>query len=418
MKLEVITVGTELLLGHSLDTNALDLGTALSAAGIEITRRTTVSDQAGAVTLAVREALGRTGAVLTTGGLGPTRDDLTKQAVAGVFGVPLVLNEAVLQQIEERFRRFGRPMTPSNRIQAELPQGAVALLNPRGTAPGIWLEDAAGRLVIMLPGVPVEMRGLLVEQVLPRLVARAQAAREAPVVVRSRMLRTTGTPESALAERIAAIEDGLGSLTLAYLPSVAGVDLRLTAWQLAPEEADRLLGDAVERLKRELGHRCYGEEPADLAGVVLDLLRRRQQQLAVAESCTGGMLGARLTAIPGASDTFVGGVIAYSDQVKAALLDVPQATLDAYGAVSEQTVRAMAEGAARRFGVDGALAVTGIAGPAGGTPEKPVGFVWLAARHGGETRALQRQFLGARDEIRARSAQAALDLLRQALLEA
>jgi nicotinamide-nucleotide amidase len=418
VKLEVITVGTELLLGHSLDTNALDLGTALAAAGIEITRRTTVSDKAGAIALAVREALDRSGAVLTTGGLGPTRDDLTKQAVAGVFGVPLVLNESVLQQIEERFRRFGRKMTPSNRIQAELPQGAVVLPNPRGTAPGIWLEDEAGRLVIMLPGVPVEMRGLLVEQVLPRLVARAQAARQAPAVIRSRTLRTTGTPESALAERIAAIEDGLDPLTLAYLPSTAGVDVRLTAWEMAPGEADRRLGAAVEQLKRELGHRCYGEEPADLAGVVLDLVRGRGQKLAVAESCTGGMLGARLTAIPGASDTFVGGVIAYSDHVKTALLDVPQATLDQHGAVSEQTVRAMAEGATRAFGVECALAVTGVAGPAGGTPEKPVGFVWLAARRGGETRALQRQFLGARDEIRARSAQGALDLLRLLLLEA
>lgn len=417
MKLEIITIGTELLLGHALDTNALDLGTALAAAGIEITRRTTVADKAGAVALAVREALDRTGAVLTTGGLGPTRDDLTKQAVAEVFGVPLELNEVVLRQIEERFRRFGRKMAPSNRIQAELPRGAVVLPNPRGTAPGLWLEDEAGRLVIMLPGVPVEMRGLLVEQVLPRLVTRAKARGEAPVVVRSRTLRTTGVPESALAERIAVIEDGLGSLTLAYLPSTAGVDLRLTAWEMAPAQADRLLEDAVEKLKRELDHRCYGEEPADLAGVVLDLLRRRTQRLAVAESCTGGMLGARLTAVPGASDTFVGGVIAYSDRVKTALLEVPQATLDQHGAVSEPTVRAMAEGAARAFGVECALAVTGIAGPAGGTPEKPVGFVWLAARYGGETRARQRQFLGARDEIRARSAQAALDLLRLALIE-
>jgi nicotinamide-nucleotide amidase len=261
------------------------------------------------------------------------------------------------------------------------------------------------------------MRGLLVEQVLPRLVARARS-RAAPVVVRSRTLRTTGIPESALAERIAAIEDELGVLTLAYLPSTAGVDLRLTAWELAPEEADRLLERAVERLKRELGHRCYGEESADLAGVVLALLRARGARLAVAESCTGGLLGARLTAIPGASDTFVGGAIAYADAVKTALLDVSQATLDQHGAVSEPTVRAMAEGATRTFGTDCALAVTGIAGPAGGTPEKPVGCVWLAARCGGETRTVQRQFLGERDEIRARSAQAALDLLRLALLEA
>ena len=418
MKLEVVTIGTELLLGAALDTNALDLGTALAAAGIDVTRRTTVSDKPAAVADAVRGALERTGAALTTGGLGPTRDDLTKQAVAGLLGRPLVLDEGVLRHIEERFRRFGRKMTPSNRVQAEVPQGAVVLPNPRGTAPGIWLEDDAGRLVIMLPGVPVEMRGLLVEQVLPRLVARALAQDGAPVVVRSRTVRTTGVPESALAERIAAIEDGLGPLTLAYLPSIAGVDLRLTAWEMPPDQADRLLREAVAKLQRELGDRTYGEESTDLAGVVLDLLRKSGRKLTVAESCTGGMLGARLTAIPGSSDVFVGGVIAYADDVKTGMLDVPRATLEQHGAVSEQTVRAMAEGAARRFGVDCALAVTGIAGPGGGSPEKPVGTVWIATRRGAETRALQRQFLGERDEIRARSAQAALALLRLALVEA
>jgi len=417
VKLEVVTIGTELLLGHALDTNAIDLGTALAAAGIEVTRRTSVADKPAAVADAVRGALERTGAVLTTGGLGPTKDDLTKQAVAGVLGRPLVLNEAVLRHIEQRFRRFGRSMTPSNRVQAELPQGAVALANPRGTAPGIWLEDG-DRLVIMLPGVPVEMRGLLVEEVLPRLVARMARAGDETRVVRSRTLRTTGVPESALAERIAAIEDGLGVLTLAYLPSIAGVDLRLTAWELPPAQADALLGEAVDRLRRELGARCYGEDAADLAAVVLEQLRRRGWKVAVAESCTGGMLGERITAIPGSSDVFVGGVIAYADAVKAALLGVPQATLDGQGAVSEATVRAMAQGASARFGVECAMAVTGIAGPAGGTPEKPVGTVWIAAHHNGETRALQRQFLGERDEIRARSAQAALDLLRHALLEA
>jgi competence/damage-inducible protein CinA-like protein len=418
VKLEVVTIGSELLLGFALDTNALDLGTALAAAGIEVVRRTSVADRPDAVADAVRDALQRTGAVLTTGGLGPTRDDLTKQAVAGLFGRELVLYEDVLRHIEERFRRFGRAMTPSNRIQAELPRGSVVLPNPRGTAPGIWLEDGA-RLVIMLPGVPVEMRGLLVEEVLPRLVARARgsAGEAEPRVVRSRTLRTTGMAESAVGEKIGPFEDGLAPLTLAYLPSIAGVDLRLTAWGLPPATADQRLAQAVERLRAELGDRCYGEGTDDLAGVLLDLLRQRGLHLAVAESCTGGMLGGRITAIPGSSDVFVGGVIAYQDAVKTALLDVPSATLERHGAVSEETVRAMADGAAHRFGVECALAVTGIAGPAGGTPEKPVGTVWIAARHAGETRALQRQFLGERDEIRARSAQAALDLLRHALRE-
>jgi nicotinamide-nucleotide amidase len=418
VKLEVVTVGTELLLGHTLDTNAVDLGRALAAAGVEVTRRTTVSDRPAAVRDAVREALERAEFVLTTGGLGPTSDDLTKTAVAELLGKRLLLNEEVLRHLEQRFRRLGRPMPAANRGQAEVPEGAVVLPNPRGTAPGLWLEDGQGRVVIMLPGVPAEMRGLLMEEVLPRLVARRAAAGEAPRVVLSRTLRTTGTPESAVAERVAPVESGLDPLTLAYIPGPAGVDLRLTAWGLVPEDAERRLAAAAARLREVLGTRCYGEDETDLAAVVLNQLRARGERLAVAESCTGGVLGSRLTAIPGASDTFVGGVIAYDNAVKTALLDVPDAMLAEQGAVSEAVVGAMAAGAQRRFGVAAALAVTGIAGPSGGTPEKPVGTVWIAARHGDRTRALMRIFPGARDEIRARSAQATLDLLRLALLEA
>jgi nicotinamide-nucleotide amidase len=418
VKLEVVTVGTELLLGHTLDTNAVDLGRALAAAGVEVTRRTTVSDRPAAVRDAVREALARAELVLTTGGLGPTSDDLTKTAVAELLGLRLLLDEEVLRRLEQRFRRLGRPMPAANRGQAEVPEGAVVLPNPRGTAPGLWLEDGHGRVVIMLPGVPAEMRGLLLEEVLPRLVARRAAAGEAPRVVWSRTLRTTGSPESAIAERVAPVEGGLAPLTLAYLPGPAGVDLRLTAWGLVPEDAERRLAAAAERLRAVLGTRCYGDEETDLAAVVLAQLRARGERLAIAESCTGGVLGSRLTAIPGASDSFVGGVIAYDNAVKTALLDVPEALLTEQGAVSEAVVEAMAAGAQRRFGVAAALAVTGIAGPSGGTPEKPVGTVWIAARHGDRARALQRIFPGARDEIRARSAQAALDVLRLALLEA
>jgi nicotinamide-nucleotide amidase len=377
-----------------------------------------VSDRPAAVRDAVREALERAEFVLTTGGLGPTSDDLTKTAVAELLGKRLLLNEEVLRHLEQRFRRLGRPMPAANRGQAEVPEGAVVLPNPRGTAPGLWLEDGQGRVVIMLPGVPAEMRGLLMEEVLPRLVARRAAAGEAPRVVLSRTLRTTGVPESAVAERVAPLESGIDPLTLAYIPGPAGVDLRLTAWGLVPEDAERRLAAAAARLREVLGTRCYGEDETDLAAVVLNQLRARGERLAVAESCTGGVLGSRLTAIPGASDTFVGGVIAYDNAVKTALLDVPDAMLAEQGAVSEAVVGAMAAGAQRRFGVAAALAVTGIAGPSGGTPEKPVGTVWLAARHGDQTRALKRIFPGARDEIRARSAQAALDLLRLALLEA
>ncbi len=418
MKLEVITVGTELLLGHTLDTNAVDLGRALAAAGVEVTRRTTVSDRPAAVRDAVRDALARAEFVLTTGGLGPTSDDLTKTAVAELLGKRLLLDEAVLRRLEQRFRHLGRPMPAANRGQAEVPEGAEVLPNPRGTAPGLWLDDGHGRVVIMLPGVPSEMRGLLMEEVLPRLVSRRAAAGEAPRVVLSRTVRTTGSPESAIAERVAPVETGLEPLTLAYLPGPAGVDLRLTAWGLDPEDAERRLSAAAGQLRDVLGSRWYGDDETDLAAVVLSQLRARGERLAVAESCTGGVLASRLTAVPGASDTFVGGVIAYDNAVKTALLDVPEAMLAEQGAVSEVVVEAMAAGAQRRFGVAAALAVTGIAGPTGGTPEKPIGTVWVAARHGDRTRALRRIFPGARDEIRARSAQAALDLLRLALVEA
>ncbi len=423
MNLEVLTIGTELLLGHTIDTNAAELGRALAAAGVEIVRRTTVADRPAAIREAVAEALARTGAVLTTGGLGPTRDDITKKVVAELWHRPLELDPVALEALEARFKRLGRwPMPAVNRTQAEVPRGATVLPNPRGTAPGLWLEDAAaGRLVIMLPGVPSEMRGLLIEEVLPRLVARQQRAapdEAAPRVVLSRTLRTTGLPESVLAERVGPAEEALAPLSLAYLPSESGVDLRLTAWALARPEAEQRLAAGIERLRGLLDTHCYGEEQADLAAVVLEAVRRRRWHLAIAESCTGGLLGARLTAVPGASDVFIGGVVAYADRIKRDLLAVREEVLATHGAVSEETVRAMAAGAQRAFGADCAAAVTGIAGPDGGTPEKPVGTVWLAAAVGANLRAVKRVFPGDRGEIRARAAQAGLDLLRRELLEA
>ena len=408
MKLEVVTIGTELLLGHILDTNAAELGATLAAAGVEIVRRTSVADRPEQIRAAVQEALDRTGFVITTGGLGPTRDDMTKKEVAAIFNKPLVLDAAVLRSLEERFRRLGRPMPAVNRTQAEVPAGATVLPNPRGTAPGLWVEDG-GRVVVMLPGVPSEMRGLLAEEVLPRIVAQGGAG----IVVRSRTVRTTGIAESALAELVGGIEDEIAPLTLAYLPSTEGVDLRVTAWGLREDEAEHRLAATSAMLRERAGEHHYGGDGTDLAAVVLDQLRARQLRLAVAESCTGGLLGSRITGVPGASDVFAGGIVAYDNPVKRELLDVPDALLNAHGAVSEEVVVAMAAGAQRRFGVDAALAVTGIAGPGGGSQEKPVGTVWLAARLGSDARALKRIFLGDRGEIRARSAQAVLDLLRR-----
>ncbi len=415
MNLEVLTIGTELLLGYTVDTNAAELGRALAAAGADITRRTTVADRPEAIRAGVAEALDRTGFVITTGGLGPTRDDMTKTVVAELFGKPLALDEGLLASIRARFDRMGRPMPAINRMQAEVPEGAVILPNPRGTAPGLWVEDVRGRVAVLLPGVPREMRGLLVDEVLPRIVARQGSGRR---VVRSRTVRTTGVSESALAERVGPIETEIVPLTLAYLPSVEGVDLRVTAWGLEPKDAEARLAAVVERLKAAVGEHGYGEDDADLAAVLLEALRTGRHRLGVAESCTGGMIGERITNIPGASDTFIGGVVAYADVIKTAALKVPLETLEAYGAVSEATVRAMAEGAQRLFSADCAIAVTGIAGPGGGAPEKPVGTVWLAARVHTTTRALRRVLPGDRDDVRRRATQAGLDLLRRLLAEA
>lgn len=400
-----MTIGTELLLGLKLDTNGAEIARALAACGVRVTRRTSVADRPDEIREAVADALQRTGAVLTTGGLGPTRDDVTKKVVAELFSAPLEFNESVWTNLLERFARLERKPVQSNRSQAEVPRGATVLRNRWGTAPGLWLEGSRG-LVIMLPGVPLEMRRLLEHEVMPRLASRATDS-----VIRSLVVRTTGIPESSLAQRMGEIESEIAPLTLAYLPGLEGVDLRLSAWDLAAEEADQRLRSAADLLRTRAGDAVYGEGEIDLAGLVLAEARSRGLRLAVAESCTGGLLGTRLTEIPGSSEVFVGGVIAYHDAVKTELLGVAAALLAEHGAVSEPVVRAMAEGAARRFGVAAALSITGIAGPGGGSSAKPVGTVWVGCTLHGVVETRRMLFPGARHEIRARAAQAALLLL-------
>lgn len=412
MHLELLTIGNELLLGQTVDTNGAELARALGAIGVRVVRRTTVGDDYGAIQQAVRDALARTGAVLTTGGLGPTRDDISKHAVADLAGLPLEFRDEVWNQVLERYRRFNRAPAESNRSQAEVPRGAVALHNRWGTAPGLWIEvpEPEQGLVIMLPGVPSEMRKLLEHEVLPRLAARAEG-----LVVRSRMLRTTGVPESTLAEAIGNIEAEIRPLTLAYLPSADGVDLRITAWGLAGPDADVQLRMAMDAIRARVPAAIYGEDGTDLAAVVLARARECGLTITTAESCTGGLVGARLTAIPGASDVYLGGVVAYANALKEGALEVPAELIAAHGAVSEEVARAMAEGARRRFGAGLAVSVTGIAGPDGGTPEKPVGGVWIATAGSDGTLAAGHRFGGDRNEVRARSAQAALWLLARRL---
>ncbi|HEV8215926.1 MAG TPA: CinA family nicotinamide mononucleotide deamidase-related protein, partial [Gemmatimonadaceae bacterium] len=311
---EVITIGDELLLGFTIDTNAAHLARALASIGVHIARRTTVGDDATAIARAVADALERSEGVITTGGLGPTSDDLTKPSIAALFGREMVLDDAHLAWMEERWRnRFNRPLPATNRAQAMLPAGAVKLENRHGSAPGIWLEDERGRWVAMLPGVPREMRGMLADTLLPRIKERVRG----DTVVQSATIRTTGIAESLLADHIETMERDSGPLgvTLAYLPSIAGVDLRLTIRDVPQDVADMTLSRAAARLRGAVGEWTYGEDDDDLAAIVLDLCRARRLTIGVAESCTGGLLGARLTAVSGASDVMLGGVIAYDNEV-------------------------------------------------------------------------------------------------------
>ena len=413
MQIELLTIGDELLLGFTIDTNAAYLARALAGIGVEIVHRTTVGDDADKIAAAVSEAIERTGAVITTGGLGPTADDRTRPVIAKLFGRELVRDDAIVAQIEARFWRMTSAKMPeTNIVQAMVPAGARVLENRHGTAPGLWIEDAQGRWVAMLPGVPREMRGLTHDSILPILRERIGAA---PVAIVSRTIRTTGIGESALAERLGELGKSVEGMPLAFLPGWAGVDLRLTSRTLAPADAKVALDAGAQMLRDVAGSVVYGEESQDLAELVLDLCRDRGLSMAVGESCTGGLLGARLTAIPGSSDVFHGGVIAYDNAVKTKLLGVGDVTLSAHGAVSEEVSREMAEGSARSLGTQIGIGITGIAGPGGGTAEKPVGTVWIAVSGLGETRSLGRVFVGDREEIRLRATQAALDQVRRAI---
>jgi nicotinamide-nucleotide amidase len=409
--IEVVAIGEELLTGATIDTNSVTIAKKLEPAGLRVARVTAVSDSSDAIADAVAAALERTRAVITTGGLGPTRDDMSKAAVAGVFGRELEFREDLWEALQRRWARRGK-IPETNRVQAEVPRGASVFPNPRGTAPGLLLEDEALGLCIMLPGPPDEMEHILIESVVPYLAERAGSTALRPY---RRYLRTTGIAESAIAEKLGGRLDDL-PVQVAHLPEIDGNDIRLTAWATDEAEVGDALDEATRRLRELLGLHVYAEREADLAEVVGDLLRERGLSVVVAESCTAGLIATRLTECAGSSDYFWGGMVVYDDRAKIELLGVSEETLKKHGAVSEAAAREMAEGAMRRSGAGCAIAVTGIAGPGGATDEKPVGTVWLAAHYGDVTEAKVRHYPGTRDVVRIRAAQAGLDMLRRMIL--
>jgi len=412
MKAEIIAVGSELLTPDRQDTNSLFLTAQLNRLGIEVVRKTIVGDDAEILGRAFRAAMEGADVVIASGGLGPTEDDLTREALAAVLRHPLVQNDEILKDIETKFARFGRPMPQINAKQALVPVGATVLPNPRGTAPGLWVEDGK-RLVILLPGPPSELEPMFAEQVAPRLEPRSAGPR-----LYTRDLRTTGLGESAVDQAIAPIYKGYRDIqtTLLHVPGEIQIHLRL--WSEDTAAAVRRLDEIVERIARALGDILFTTIGEDMEEVVARELTWHGATIAVAESCTGGMLGERLTRLAGSSSHFAGGVISYSNDLKSALLDVPQELIETKGAVSAEVALAMAQGVRRRSAATLGLAVTGIAGPTGATEEKPVGTVHIALADANGAKEKVFRFPGDRSRIRAQATVAAMDMVRRYFLRA
>jgi len=406
----VIAIGDELLLGKTVNNNAAFLSRRLAALGVPTRRQLVVGDARDDIVAAVREGRELATLIVATGGLGPTDDDRTLAAVAGYLGLELVLHAPTLKHIEQLFERRRIPMPPLNVGQARVPAGARVLRNPLGTAPGLVVEGD-GFVLCLLPGVPAEMEYLFENGLAPYLEQKGYLGER----VFEWQIRTVGLPESAVAEKVGKLPVP-GGLRLAYLPHHAQVDLRM--WGAAPDEAAfrERAGPLAKGIHKALGADVFAEGDATLEEVVGRLLTRRGATLAVAESCTGGLIAKRLTDVAGASAWFRGGVVSYANDAKVDLLGVEAATLAAFGAVSEETTREMAAGARCRLGADYALAATGVAGPTGGTDAKPVGTVCLALAAEDGVASETAFFTGDREWIRWRAATRALDLLRRRLL--
>ncbi|HRH67545.1 MAG TPA: competence/damage-inducible protein A [Bacteroidia bacterium] len=408
---EIITIGDELLIGQVVDTNSAWMGQKLNAIGVKVKQITSVSDDESHILSALQEARSRADVILITGGLGPTKDDITKVTLCKYFNTSLRFDQASYDVITEIFKARGRDVSALNRKQAEVPANCQVLLNKWGTAPGMWFNDGE-KIFVSMPGVPYEMTGIMENIVLPKLMTILQLP---PILHRT--ILTQGIGESNLSELIAKWEDALpGNMKLAYLPSPGMVRLRITA--VGPEQTglDRELDVKVDELKAIAGEYIYGYEDDTLEAIVGKLLREQGATLATAESCTGGYIAHKITSVPGSSDYYLGSIIAYAYRIKEEFLDVDPEILTKHGAVSEEAVSVMARQVQQKFGANYAIACSGIAGPGGGTEEKPVGTVWIALATPNQliTRKL---LLGRiRQRVIMEASQHALNLLRKALL--
>lgn len=407
MKAQIITIGDELLIGQVVDTNSAWLAGKLNERGVRVDRILSVGDTREAIAGAVSRAVEENDLVLLTGGLGPTRDDITKRTLAELFGCKLVLHRPTFDFVREMLARRDIPFNRLNQDQALVPECCEVLPNPNGSAPGLWF-DRGRCVVVSLPGVPFEMKGLMEEQVFRKIESRFSLK-----AIVHKTLLTYGIAESVLAARIADWEEALPSwLRLAYLPGPNGIRLRLSAYETDGADAAREVDRRFAQLEALIPGAAVGFEPVSLEGAVARMLTERGETLSVAESCTGGAVAARFTALPGASVYFLGSVTAYSNGVKEKALGVEPGLIASVGAVSEAVARQMAEGVRKLTGSDYALSTTGIAGPAGGSAEKPVGTVWTALAAPEGTFAVKKVFGGLREQNIARASSHAIDLLR------
>ena len=408
--IEIVTIGTEILLGQLIDTNSTHIARTLADGGIDVFAKHSVGDNTARLAAMLEGALERADGVITTGGLGPTVDDLTKDAVATAVGTTLALHEPSVAAIEDRLAAFGRrgPLAENNKRQAILPVGGVVMTNAHGTAPGFIALRADGKFVACMPGVPSEMRAMLADSLVPWLRARF-GVRDA---IFTRTLHTIGIPESEVDSRIESLFRDLVNPKIAVLAHTAQVDVKIMAKAADRASADALIAPIEADLRARIGAGIYGVDEETLAHAIVDRIAARGETLGCAESITGGAIAEAIVRVPGASRCFLGGIVAYDNAVKEALLDVPHAALAAHGAVSAEVAEAMARGACERLGTTFALATTGIAGPTGATEGKPVGLVYIAlAERGGSVDVRRITLPGSRDEVRNRALMFALNML-------